>query len=74
MVLNSVEEMKDVLIDFYGEIPRGSLEAYELLVLKAGIRSDKITYEEKKKKHENICKILGFRAEGALAGRDVDNY
>jgi len=72
---STTEEMKEILLRHYGKIPEGNMEAYKLLREKAGLNNKKdINYDEKVKRHKNICDLLGFSPEGGLAGRDINDF
>ena len=75
----TTEEMEASLLNKYGKIPRGSIEAYNLLREKTGLginnkNNEELPYTEKVKLHKDICKLLGFSPEGGLAGRNMGEF
>lgn len=68
------EEMRTLLLERYGKIPEGDIEAYIWIRQQTGIEDKNLTYEQKTSRHKTLCQILGFSSEGGLAGRDINNY
>jgi len=72
--LSTIEEMRKALINAYGKIPKGSLEVHKWLISRAGVNDSDLEYEERYRRHERICKVLGFSIKGGIAGRDINEY
>jgi hypothetical protein len=72
--IQTIEEMKSLLLNRYDEIPRGDIGAYIWLRRHAGIEDGDLEYEERNSRHRSICQLLGFSSKGGLAGRDIEEY
>jgi len=72
--ISSLEEMRSSLLKTYGKIPRGNLQARELLQNQAGVNDPSLPYEDRLQRHRDICSLLNLQEEGGLAGRDPREF
>ena len=70
----TVEEIRNRLLDHYGNIPKRDLNAYNWLSRESELNNPELSYEERFRRHQNICIILEISPEGGLAGRDVREF
>ena len=73
----TIEDVRRRLIDVYGKIPKGNLQAYEFLRGEMELVGRcELPYEEMLNRHKLISEVLGFpfSPEGGLAGRDVREF
>ena len=68
------EGMRSLLLDKYGKIPKGDMNAYRWIRQQAGIEDESLGYDQRTSRYKTLCQILGFSPEGGLAGRDFNAF